>query len=211
MRRKFLTFAAFILLVGCATGERTLPAVLPDSPVPQGMARVSVTRSGDLLYLALAANVTVNDQRAGSLYRGQSTAAEVPAGVTTVTATGFGAPGRFVLRFPTVSGGRYDLLAAPRGDSLGPALAFGLIGSMLDAAANPEQGGAFNLTIVSASPPVGTPPPTPPPLPIAATAGDRDERLAELRRLWERGLITNDVYRDEQRRVLAPVTSTPAR
>jgi hypothetical protein len=30
--------------------------------------------------------------------------------------------------------------------------------------------------------------------------------LAEIRRLRDRGLITDDIYREEQRRVLAPLT-----
>ena len=58
-----------------------------------------------------------------------------------------------MLRFPTVSGGRYDLLFAPRGASFAPAVLFGYLGSMMDAAANPEQGGSSTLAVGSATPP----------------------------------------------------------
>jgi hypothetical protein len=126
--------------------------------------------------------------------------------VTTVAVSAFGSPGRFVLQFPTVSGGRYDLLVAPRGASFAPALLFGYLGSMMDAAANPERGGSFTLAVGSATPPIGTPPLAPASLPVAASAGDREDRLAELRRLRDRSLITDDIYREEQRRVLTPLT-----
>jgi len=53
------------------------------------------------------------------------------------------------------------------------------------------------------------PQPPDPQLFIAATAGDRDLRLAELRRLCERGLIADEVHREEQRRVLARMTGPP--
>lgn len=212
MRLFLPALALLVLLAGCASGgNRTLPVPAVAAPVPEGFARVTVTRTNDLLFLALAAEVAVNDQRAGALYRGDTTTADVPAGTTTVAVTAFGAPGRFVLRFPTVSGGRYELQAAPRGASVMPGMTMGLFGSMLDAAANPEQGGQFALAIVSAVPPIGSPPPTPPALSVTATAGDREERLAELRRLRERGLITEEVYREEQRRVLAPLTTSAPR
>lgn len=207
MHRLLSALAVLLILSGCAAGgPRTLP--VPGAMVPEGFARVTLARTPDLLFLALAADATVNDQRAGSLFRGQSTAADVPAGTTTVAVTAFGAPGRFALRFPTLPGGRYEVEIAPRGSSMLPGITLGLIGSMLDAVANPEQGGQFTLTIVSASPPIGSPMPAPP---IAATAVDREDRLAELRRLRDRGLITEDVYREEQRRVLAPLSGTPPR
>jgi hypothetical protein len=99
-----------ILLTGCTSGGgRTLPAPVADAPIPEGMARFSVTRTNDILFLALGADIAVNEQSAGSIFRGESTSAEVPAGVTTVTVSAFSSPGRFVLRFTTVSGGRYDL------------------------------------------------------------------------------------------------------
>lgn len=212
IRRSMTALVALALLAGCAAGgERTLPAPVAGSPVSEGMARLSVTRTNDILFLGLSADVTVNDQSAGSIFRGQSTAVEVPAGLATVAVTAFGSPGRFVLRFPTVSGGRYDLQVVPRGASFAPAMMLGYVGSMMDAAANPERGGSFTLAIVSATPPIGTPAPSPAPPSVVATAADREDRLAELWRLRNRGLITDDVYREEQRRALAPMTSPPPR
>ena len=76
-----------------------------------------------------------------------------------------------MLRFPTVSGGRYDLLVAPRGASFAPAVLFGYLGSMMDAAANPEQGGSSTLAVGSATPPIGTPPLAPEPLPFPPRLG----------------------------------------
>lgn len=199
--------AALAILAGCASGaQRTLPQPVESLPPGPGMARVAVVRTTDMLFLGLGAEVSINDQRAGTIWRGERTVADVPAGLTTVAITAFGSPGRFVLRFPTVPSGIYGLEVAPRGASFAPAMLFGYLGAMMDAASNPEQGGSFTLSAVSATPPIGTPPPPPAPVSVVATAGDREDRLLELRRLRDRGLISEDVYRDEQRRVLGPLT-----
>ncbi|GGJ25233.1 hypothetical protein [Neoroseomonas lacus] len=211
MRRGATLLIVSMLLAACSTGgERTLPMPAADAPIPDGMARITVARASSMLYLGVSAQVMVNDQRAGSLWRGERTFADVPAGPATVAVSGSSVPGRWVTRLPTLAGGRYEIEVAPRGALFAPALMLGYLGTALDAAANVEQGGAFALAIVSAAPPIGTPAPAASPTPIAATAGDRDERLAELRRLRSRGLITDDVYREEQRRVLAPMTGIPA-
>jgi hypothetical protein len=186
-----------------------MPLTAADAVIPDGMARITVARRSSMLYLGVSAQVLVNEQRAGSLWRGERTVADVPAGPVTVAVSGSAVPGRWVTRLPTVAGGRYEIEVAPRGALFAPALMLGYVGTALDAAANVEQGGAFALAIVSATPPIGTPAPAARPAPIAATASDRDEQLAELRRLRSRGLITDDVYRDEQRRVLAPMTGAP--
>jgi hypothetical protein len=69
---------ALLTLTGCAPGgERTLPAPVADSPIPEGMVRISANRTNDILFLALGADIAVNDQSAGSIFRGQSTSAEV--------------------------------------------------------------------------------------------------------------------------------------
>ncbi|MBW6397488.1 hypothetical protein KPL78_06500 [Roseomonas sp. HJA6] len=210
MKRGAALLFVAILAAACASGgERTLPVPPTDAAIPAGMARITVARTSSMLYLGVSAQVLINDQRAGSLWRGERTSAEVPAGTTTVVISGPGVPGRWVTRLPTVSGGRYEIEVSPRGALFAPAMMLGYVGTALDAAANVEQGGAFSVAIVSAAPPIGTAAPAAPPAPVAATANDRDERLAELRRLRSRGLITEDVYRDEQRRVLAPMTGAP--
>lgn len=204
MVRFALQLSMLGLLAGCAAGERTLPGPSPSSTIPDGHARIIVTRTSDALFLGLPADITVNDQRAGSIWRGETTTADVPAGQTAVAVTAFGAPGRSVVRVPTVTGGRYTLEVAPRGSSAVPFIALGYLGSMLDGAASGEQGGTFSLTITSATPPIGTAATTATSAPAPAlSAEDRERRLAELRRLRDRGLITEDIYREEQRRALA--------
>lgn len=203
MIRFCLRLPLVLLLTACAAGERVLPAPAPGSGIPEGFARVTVTRTNDALFLGLAADVAVNDQRAGGIWRGASTMADVPAGQTTVAVTAFGSPGRSVVRFPTVQGGRYTLEVAPRGSSFMPVMALGYLGALLDGVASGEQGGSFSLSITSASPPIGTPAAPALAAPPVLSAADREARLTELRRLRDRGLITDDVYREEQRRALA--------
>lgn len=149
-----------------------------------------------MLYLAVPADITINDQRAGSVMLSETTQADVPAGQTSVAVTARANPGRSVIRFPTVPGGRYTI-------EVEPSLSNGFFGGF----SSGEQGGLFLLTITSADPPIGTQAAPTAATPVAAAVpaspAEREARLAELRRLRDRGLITEDVYRDEQRRVLA--------
>ena len=172
-----------------------MPIVTTAAPA-EGFARVTVRRSESALFLAVSADVTVNDQRAGSIWRGESTSADVPAGPVSVAVTGSGNAGRSVVRLPAVPGGRYTIEAVP---TLANAWVYGMAGG--------DQSGPFTLAIVSADPPVGTQAAptaaTPVSAAVPASPAEREARLAELRRLRDRGLITEDVYRDEQRRVLA--------
>jgi hypothetical protein len=199
-----LALAFLVLgLAACAAGNRVPAPTVPDAPLRDGLARVTVTRTTDMLFVALAADISINDQRAGNLWRGETTVADVPAGQTAVMVTAFGSPGRSAVRFPTVPGGRYTVEVAPRGSSFVPVMALGYVGAMLDGAASGDQGGSFTLSITSAVPAIGTvAAPAPPPAAIL-TAQEREARLIELRRLRDRGLITDDVYREEQRLTLS--------
>jgi hypothetical protein len=196
MQRLFLAFALAASLAACASpGERTLPSPTTAAPA-DGLARITVTRSPSMLYLAVPADITINDQRAGSIMLSETTQADVPAGQASVAATARANPGRSVLRLPTAPGGRYTIEVAP-------SFSNGFFGGF----ASGEQGGLFMLTITSADPPIGTPAAPIAAMPVAASApasaADREARLAELRRLRDRGLIAEDVYREEQRRILA--------
>jgi hypothetical protein len=161
--------------------------------------------------MGVPVDVMVNDQRAGSIWRGESTAADLPAGPVAVSVSAWSAPGRSLVRLPAVAGGNYTLEVAPRTSSVAPAVFLGLAGAALDAAAAGEQGGPFTLRVISAQPPIGTAPAPSAASPPSSTATDREGRLTELRSLRARGLITEEVYREEQRRILAPLTGASGR
>jgi hypothetical protein len=81
----------------------------------------------------------------------------------------------------------------------------GYLGAALDAASNPEQGGLFQLAVVAADPPLGTPGQVATDIPTPGmyqTPEARREALEEVRRLRREGLITDDVLRDQQRHIL---------
>jgi hypothetical protein len=196
-------FALLLGLVGCAARwEPAIPLADPASDIGAGNARITVERTQTALYLGAPANVAINEQRAGGLWRGDRVVVDVPAGQTTISVSSPGNPGRWTTRVPTVSGGRYQIELGVRGASYMPALMFGYLGSALDAASNPEQGGIFQLTVVSADPPIGaTRAAQTAPAPTSPEA--RREALEELRRLRRDGLISEEVYREGQRRSLA--------
>lgn len=183
-----------------------MPPVDPASAIPRGQARLTVQRTTNLLYAGAPANVAVNEQRAGTLWRGESVLVDMPAGTTTVSVSSPNGPGRWTTRFVTAPGGSYRLELGVRGASYTSAFMLGYLGAALDAASNPEQGGMFQLAVVAADPPLGTVAPTvAPDVPVApqhATPEARREALEEARRLRREGLISDDVLREQQRRIL---------
>ncbi len=206
--KKFAMVAAALTVGGCSSAwQRTMPEADAASTIVPGQARVTIQRTTNLMYAGGAANVAINEQRAGGLWRGESMTIDVPAGTTAVSVTTPTAPGRWTTRFQTVSGGRYHLELGVRGASYTSTLMLGYLGAALDAASNPEQGGSFQLAIVAADPPLGTAASSAvggdrPVSGALTTAEGRREALEEARRLRREGLITDDVLRDQQRRIL---------
>lgn len=120
-------------------------------PLGPGMARVALLRPADATLGSQGAQIVVNGVAVGTLGPGQRAAVDVPAGPVTVMASA-SAPGQWVLRFPAVAGGRYEVEVTPRAIAALPAAGLGMLG---EAAVNPESSGSFALSIVSAAPPLG--------------------------------------------------------
>lgn len=217
MRIWFRILILGLLVSGCASSGPTIRAV-PQSPPAHGMARVTIERSTDFLYLALSARVKVNGIDVGALSRGDVTSIDVQSGRTIVSVDTATSPGTFSVSFTAQPNSEYLLEVSPRSDSFLPGLLFGYAGVFLDSAVN-EQSGLFQLvgkggsrfdmpsqpsiTSTTQSPPTSAPQTVQPgerasPPSVAGT----EERLRKLKQLLDGGLINQRDYERKKEDIL---------
>lgn len=110
-----------------------------------GGARLTLTRTTDVLYFAATAIVRVNGKQVASLGRGESATVTIAPGANKVAVDAFLQPGSFVLDLHARPGGNYAIEISPRGESYASVVVFGLAGVLIDAAANNNKAGAFKL------------------------------------------------------------------
>lgn len=113
-----------------------------------GTARLTLTRTTDMLYLGAAAFVSVDGKKVATLWRGESATVTIPAGPNRVAVDAFLQPGSFVVVVNARPGGHYAMEISPRGESYIPGAVFGLAGAVIDAAANENKAGAFKMRLV---------------------------------------------------------------
>ncbi len=195
-----------LLVSGCSSPGPASRSV-PQSPPLQGMARVTVERSTDFLYMALTARVRVNGIDVSALSRGSAASIDVQSGRTTVSVDSATSPGTFTISFAAQPNREYLLEVAPRSDSLLPGALFGYVGAFADSVIN-EQSGLFQVTGKSENrfdssnqtfqtqsnqfpvvPAAGVVLSNDPP-PVASIA----ERLRNLKKLLDEGLINQKEY-----------------
>jgi hypothetical protein len=155
-------WGSLLLAVWCA-GCAAQPALPLVNAVAPGQARITITRealpgppviiddiNGGHVAETAAALIDVNDAHVADLAPGQTYIGGVPPGPTSVTTTGTGEPGHYVVKFDAVAGKTYAFQVAPRTDATRrAALVFGgLPGVVMEAAAKGEAGGPFKLTQV---------------------------------------------------------------
>ena len=217
--RNLFLFAILVSLVtGCASAG---PAVynVPPTPPAQDKARIIVNRSTDFLYLALSARVFVDGKQIGELSRGDAISTDVDPGRVTVTTDTASAPGRYSVSLNTERNAEYQFEISPRGESYGAGAAFGILGLAADASAN-ENSGLFKIrgtglkkygATAPSSPVTAAPkqqpitsvePPPPSAIPITSSA---KERLQELKKLLDDGLINQEDYDQKKRQILKDI------
>jgi hypothetical protein len=221
-----VSFSRLLILIlltsvsGCAApgaAVRDIPSVAPAN----GLARITIERSTDFLYLALSARVKVNGRQVGELSRGDAVSVDIPSGSALVTVDTATAPGNFSMSLTTKPMQEYMMAISPRSESYGPGVMFGIIGLAVDASVN-EQGGLFQVvgktvkdwTLAPyprpsshASPPreIQTSTPRSAPLPAPPSAISKDlpeERLRKLKKLLDGGLISNKDYDQKKEEIL---------
>jgi hypothetical protein len=213
-----ITLATLLVASGCT-------AWADDTPVPD-KAKLELVRASGLMSM-MAARVEVNGFRLGELLKGESRTEVVPPGRITIKIDNAYAPGMHIFSF---TGEAYGVYRIDIGEAVSKATVEQTFGSP-PRVANPiilEDGGSLRATLTSAkvSPPPpkpAEPPPPPPPPPVVVTtpvapvppvapvnpvqaapdSGAKvEEQLRNLKRLFDQGLISADVYADKQRKIL---------
>jgi hypothetical protein len=141
-----LALAALIgalALSGCgSSGQDT--AALALTPVPQGKARVTIKRESALFAAACPAAITAGAQKVADIGNGGQAIFDIPAGNTSISASCWSLPGQYAVKFKAEAGRNYALAVGPRSEAIAPAVAFGIVGGLIDAGIN-ENAGAFQI------------------------------------------------------------------
>jgi hypothetical protein len=111
-----------------------------------GMARLTLTRSHDLVAVAAPAGVDVNSAKFADLALGQSYSGTIRPGPTVLTVTCWCGPGSYSVKFNAEPGKSYRFLVSPRGAQVVADVASGLIGVAMDTAYNGDKSGTFQIT-----------------------------------------------------------------
>jgi hypothetical protein len=143
-----LVLASGTAMSGCGTTTAENASVM-DKALPKSHARLKIYRES-VLGAAVAANVNIDGRQVASLGVGGSTIIDVPAGSRKIVVGGWSHPNEYTMTLPAKSGTLYTLEISVRSEAMVAGM-FGIVGSMVEAAAN-ENGGTFQIRTVSADP-----------------------------------------------------------
>ena len=215
--RNFALIAILVFLdTGCASGG---PAVIdiPTTPLQEGKTRIIVSRSTDLLYLGAASRLWVNGQQIRSLSRGDKTSVDVDPGRVTITTDAATSPGRFTIFLNVEPNKEYQFEVSPRTESYAPMVLFGFLGAAADASVN-QNSGSFQIRAIGTKDNSVTPLPgvvktskkpvtekNPHSSPTKQGDPSPKERLHELKKLLDDGLINQEDYDQKKRQILKDI------
>jgi hypothetical protein len=131
---------------GTTTAEN---AALADKALPRSLARLRIYREG-VVGAALPARVRIDGREVASLGVGGSTVLDVPSGSRKIVVDSWGHPNEYALILAAKPGMLYTLEVSVRSEAMVAGM-FGLVGMMLESAAN-ENGGSFQIRIVDTAP-----------------------------------------------------------
>lgn len=143
--KNLLLIAVVLILTGCGTTNTLKPEDL-QMPIRKGEARLIIERDNSLLYLAAAADVSVNGAKVASLGRGGSVVRDVPARQTVISITTASALGNFTLLLDPAAGKTYRFVVSPSSDQLLLGSAFGMAGDAFRASVS-ENSGYFQIEL----------------------------------------------------------------
>ena len=164
-------------------------------------AKITVERKKAFLYSALKVQVKANNALVAKIGNGKTESFNISEGLTTFTVSGFGAPGESTVTFRVKAGESYKLAVASRKSNFwsgiaGGALGVGLIwSSALEASMQSTEGGTFGIALIETSE-------TESPSQEKAIKNSIEEELNELKDLYDKGLIDENVYKEMQKELL---------
>ena len=163
---------------------------------------VELVRKKELLYSALKTRVNLNGKKASfrvaEIKNGKSKIIKVPEGKNVLYVSGFGIPGQSSVSFEAKFGESYSFIIAPRSSSYWAGFFGGVIGNAIESDLSSE-GGGFRIALQSI-------------LEIQKVKNDDtennvlsdlEEELAKLKNLYQKGLITEEVYKMRQRELIS--------
>ena len=133
---------------GCGT-TGVENASLLDKALHGSQARLKIHREG-ALGAAVPARVRVDGREVASLGVGGSTVVDVAAGSRKIVVDAWSHPNEYTLTLAAKPGMLYTLEVSIRSEAMVAGM-FGLVGMMVEAAAN-ENGGAFQIRVVESRP-----------------------------------------------------------
>lgn len=142
---------AFLLLAsgmlgGCVT-DQTATANAAPVAIPPGRALLTISRVNNYAGALVPVRISANGAEFASLGLGESFTGAIKPGAMTLTTSMWSTPGSFTVHFNAEAGKRYAFELQPRTAGLAWAAA-GIVGSVVDAAANGEQSGPYKLVEV---------------------------------------------------------------
>lgn len=142
-----LLLSASGLLGGCVTDQSATANAA--ATIPSSQATLTITRVNNYMGALVPVNVTANGASFASLGLGESFTGGIKPGPVTLTTSMWSTPGSYTVHFNAEAGKRYAFELQSR--TAGIALASGgILGSVVDAAANGEQSGPYKLVQVPA-------------------------------------------------------------
>jgi hypothetical protein len=142
-----VALASGMAMPGCGTTTED-NASLADRALPKSHARLKIYRES-VLGAAVAANVKIDNRDVASIGVGGSTILDIPAGSRKIVVGGWSHPNEYTMTLDARPG-TYTLEISVRSEAMVAGM-FGIVGSMVEAAAN-ENGGTFQIRTVSAEP-----------------------------------------------------------
>lgn len=133
------------MLSGCGTTS-TETGSLPDKALRGSHARLKIYREG-ILGAAVPVRVTIDGREVASIGVGGSTVVDVAAGTRKIVVDAWSHPNSYSMTLNARPGSHYTLEISARSEAVVAGAAFGLVGMMIEAAAN-ENGGAFQIRVV---------------------------------------------------------------
>ena len=166
-------------------------------------AEITITREKAVLYSGLKTRINVNSNLVSKLGNGKTTKFYVSEGTNTFSVSGFGFPGQSSVTFRVKAGETYSLYVASRKSSFwammgGGALGVGTLWSTaLESSLNETEGGGFRISLIDTSERR-----TEEANDVIKNDEGIETQLKELKDLFEKGLITEELYKEEQKRIL---------
>ena len=167
----------------------------------EGTITVELVRKKELLYSALKTRVNLNGKKASfrvaEIKNGKSKIIKVPTGKNVLYVSGFGIPGQSSVSFEAKFGEKYTFIIAPRSSSYWAGFFGGVIGNAIESDLSSE-GGGFRIALQSTSEIQKVNKDD-----AKNNASDLEEELAKLKNLYQKGLITEEVYKMRQKELIS--------